>query len=407
MNPTDNSLFDFTAPSTAVIQGTAMGDPGDVQQNVIVQDGQTIPVALAGGRIIGKPTWAPTVVSLAQLRLDPRSTIRPNYGTNADHQKDDEFLALRESIRQTGINVEPILVETTTETVVIDGEVQPVLRVRAGGRRYWVLVDLGFSEALVRVLPDEVAEQDRLMLGLLQNEMREPLAILDRCDVIHTLCKVHGVRQHVVAKKTGYSQSYVSRLCQAAEQTPRIRTYLSNHSLTLEQVALLAERIDNDDERDTAAWWCVQEALSAAQTKEMLNECHPPAELGEPVAALLPPSVPGGLVQKRNLSNNLLTSGSNQSNGPKPYWKRGAPLAASPKRILQHHHSVMVSGTSKHPVVHVDTLESRTFFRQLERQKATTVDLVQLEEAMLSDLEAIRQAIISAALPDYESEDTD
>ena len=390
MNP-DDGLFDFNAPTPAILTTSPLGDAAERGTALIMQEGTALSLATAGGKIIGEPTWTATRVHLAQLYVDASFTARRNFGTNRDHANDEDFLFLRGSIEQTGINIEPMLVEVTGETVTIQDEAFPRLRVRSGVRRYWALVDLQKAQALVRVLPSEMEQREQLLLSLLQNEMREPLPILDRCDVVYALHREYGLKQHIIAQRVGYSQSYISRLCKAAEQPPRIRTYLSAGSLTLETVAIIAERIEDEQQRTLVAQYLVQEGLSAPQARALTQELTAPAIAGGPVAALVPPEQPGGAIVKHNLVGNILPT---PPKPPKvtPYWKRGTPMQASPVRLLNHRHQVIISGTLEQTNVQVDTLLSRTFFKDLEKRHVTTIELESLEEALLSDLDAIREA---------------
>lgn len=401
--PSDG-LFDFSNPTPSVIGTTPLETQVKPGQAVVVEGGIAVPLATQGGKIIGQPTWNATQVFVAQLYVDPSVTSRRNFGTNKDHEKDEPFLVLRSSIAATKINSEPMLVEATGETVTIQGAAYPRLRVRSGVRRYWALVDLQLPDALVRVLPSEMEQREQLLLSLLQNEMREPLPILDRCDVVNSLFREHGLKQHVIATRVGYSQSYVSRLCQAAEQPARIRTYLSAGSLSLDMVARLAEHIPNDEQlRTLVAQYTVQETLTGPQLKALTAELMVPEAAGGPVVILLPPERPGDVIVKRSLHTDVVAA-SPKAAKVTPYWKRGTPLRASPVRLLNHRHAVRMSGNADHPVVHVDTLQSRTFFRDLEKRRATTIDLESLEEALLSDLDAIREALERGIDADEESQ---
>ena len=390
MNP-DDGLFDFNAPTPAILTASPLGDATKRGTALIMQEGTALSLATAGGKVIGEPTWTATRVHLAQLYVDATFTTRRNFGTNRDHAEDDDFLLLRGSIEQTGINLEPMLVEATGETVTIQDEDFPRLRVRSGVRRYWALIDLQQAQALVRVLPSEMDQREQLLLSLLQNEMREPLPILDRCDVVYALHREYGLKQHIIAQRVGYSQSYVSRLCKAAEQPPRIRTYLSAETLTLDTVAILAERVSDEQQRTLLAQYAVQEALTGAQVKTIAQEVTVPLAAGGPITELIAPERSGGVIIKRNLVGDLMPT---PPKPPKvtPYWKRGTPMQASPVRLLNNRHLVIISGTLEQTNVQVDTLLSRTFFKDLEKRHVTTVELESLEEALLSDLDAIREA---------------
>ena len=390
MNP-DDGLFDFNAPTPAILTTSPLGNAAERGTAIVLQEGTALTLPTAGGKIIGEPTWTATRVHLAQIYVDASFTTRRNFGTNHDHQQDDDFLLLRGSIEQTGINIEPMLVEATGETVTIQGEDFPRLRVRSGVRRYWALIDLQQAQALVRVLPAEMEQREQLLVSLLQNEMREPLAILDRCDVVYALYREFGLKQHVIAQRVGYSQSYVSRLCQAAIQPPRIRTYLSAGSLSLDSIAVLAERLGDEQQRTLVAQYLVQEGLTVAQARALTQELTTPASAGGPVAELIAPERSGGAIAKRSLVGDLMPT---PPKTPKvtPYWKLNTPMQASPVRLLNNRHLVIITGTLQQTNVQVDTLLSRTFFKDLEKRHVTTVELESLEEALLSDLDAIREA---------------
>ena len=94
MSHPDDALFDFSAPTPAVIQSTAMDNPAQVAQTTISHDGAAVPIVTVGGRAVGSYQWAASKVLMAQLTIDPTLTARPNFGTDADHQEDEDFSGL-------------------------------------------------------------------------------------------------------------------------------------------------------------------------------------------------------------------------------------------------------------------------------------------------------------------------
>lgn len=391
MTNANDKLFDFSAPTPPVIQAVPLGDPQSMGEATVVLHGQAMSVPVSGDRAIGDVQWVAVKVFMAQIVLEEEFVLRRNFGTYEDHANDDEFKLLKASIEQVKINVDPMLVERTGRTIDLQGQKYPELRVRSGVRRYWALVALGFPDALVRVLPAELSEQERVLLSLIQNETRVDLSILDRCDVVYALYKHYRMRQHVIAARAGLSQGYVSKLIAAAEQPAVIRAFLSKGSLTLEKVYSLKD-IKDDDTRVLAAKYSILHALSAPKVDAMVAELAIPEELGGPSCVLLPPATPNGDVVKRSLVNGVTTDPAPKAKVV-PYWKRNAPLRASPVRLLNNRHQVTLSGSLTNPSVTLDSLQSRRFFHQLDRQRATTVELEALEEAMLADLEAIRVAL--------------
>jgi ParB/RepB/Spo0J family partition protein len=388
----DDNLFDFTTPTTPVITSTAL-DP-NVQQGetVIVQQGTSMPMPVIGGKVVGEAKWTAISVYMAQLVIDPNYSLRKGWGLTKDERaKDEEYQLLVESIRQSAGNLEPMLVEWTGKTVPILGEEYPEFRVRSGTRRYWALDDLGLSHALVRVLSADVDEKERLIECLIQNETRQELPTLDKCDLVTILSQQYKMKQHVIAARVGYSQAMVAKLLAAGAQSPRIRAYLSQKSLNLEDVYYLS-MIADVNQRELAARYCVQNGWKAKPKKieDLKNALNVPDAAGGPTCVLL---TSGNDVVIQDLNNGVTDAAEKPAPKETPYWKRTSPLYASPVRLLNNRHILGVQGTRERPQIEVQSLHIVRFVQQLLKQKVAIIDFEALEEACLADLEAGRMAI--------------
>jgi hypothetical protein len=392
--PTGATGYDFTSESPSLITDVSRDATLGRQDGTFFTEGGPMLLTVSGGKTIGVPIFTAVKVPVAQIRIDPRLTTRPNFGTNLEHKQDKEFRQLCKSILQCQGNVDPVVCSLSDDDLTILGESVPYLDLRVGVRRYWAIVECELPEILVRVVPADMNVGEQLLLGLIQNETQQQLAILDKCDAIATLIDVHHLKQKIVAEKLGYNQSTISRHYNAAHQGVRIRSYLANGSLSLDTVTLLIERIKDSERRETAAIYLVQEVMSGNKAAGFVeNELCPTAF--SPLVELVRQD--DDYVQRLEINTNgaMVPAPRTQAGSTKDdhYWTRGAPLKASPVRLLNFNHQVSLQGSLEQPEVDIATLKAREFFTQCEQQGDTTAQLEALEEAYLADLEAISSAL--------------
>jgi ParB/RepB/Spo0J family partition protein len=385
-----DDLFKPEGASPALQAGTSIAPVQGVAERSIVVGNAVTPMTAVNGVPIGRSVGSLMMVWVKQLRL-PDDSLRRSYAWESD----TNFPELMESIRQTGnCNIDPILCEITNELTEVEGEQRPVLLVRAGVRRFWALTNLQAPEALVRVLPVESQVRMTTLVSLITNEMREPLSILDKADVIHLLLEDYGLRQHVVASYVGYSQSMVSRLNMLAIQPPMIKTFVSNESLSLGDLEQLNKRFREDEDlRELAARYIVF-TQGKVSVNDLANQIAPP--IGEPTAHLSLNNDTVQLIPLGDQPGQQVPSPALRLTPEKkglPYWKRSMPLFAVPARIIQNHHPVQVTGSSDAPKVRAESLHIIQFLEQFKRERE--FDIAALEEAMLCDQEAIREALES------------
>jgi ParB/RepB/Spo0J family partition protein len=324
----------------------------------------------------------------------PPDILRKGY----DPDQDETFPALMESIRQTGGNIDPLFCEATGDLMDEGGEKRPILLVRAGVRRYYALTRLGMAEALIRALPPDAEPKRVTLVSLITNEMREPLSVLDRADVVAMLIDDYGLKQHVIAQYAGISQPTVSRLNMLASQPPIIKTMVSNESLNLVEVEKLNKRFKDDPVlRGLVARYYVYLGGKEGDSSidEIAYQVDPPPGIspaghlslqGEEI--IFTPRLPA---PKQKPSEADLSLPLTPPKKPVPYWQRGKPLFAVPTRILQNHHPVQITGPLSAPKVTRESLHIIQFLEQSKRERA--FDVTALEEAMCSDQEAIREAL--------------
>lgn len=386
----DDPLFSLEGAPPAITT-TAIEPVRGMAERSIIMNGGVSPTTVIGGKQVGDPVASIIRVAVAQLSLPDDFRLRHDYNPDDD----ESFVSLRDSIHHTGINVEPILCEATESMVDVDGERVPMLLVRSGERRYWALKRLQLPYAQVRLIPAESQAGATLLLSLIINEMREPLPQLDKCDIVAMLIDEYKMKQHTVSSYTGYSQSYVSRLNMASKQPTIIRSYLANGSLNIDVIEGINKRFKDDVAmREMAARYIVHQGLTGGQLADMLNSIAPPE--GLPPSGYLRLSAggdvefisPQGAVKAK--PGQALRLVSDQRT---PYWKRTTPMLATPLRITEHHHPVEVMGDKASPTVNVESLHITQLMEMLRHDRAKAVDVQALEEAYLSDLEAIREAL--------------
>jgi len=75
-------------------------------------------------------------------------------------------------------------------------------------------------------------------------------------------------------------------------------------------------------------------------------------------------------------------------------------MLANPLRVSQTaaKRGVVLSGSRERPAVRVDSLGSKYFYEQLAANHEEDVSVLELEEALLADLEAVRKMMEAAGM---------
>ena len=393
--PAASTGYDFSGTSASLIPDSRH-DPaqGRADGTFLTENGALV-LPVSGGRAVGVPFFTAVKVPVAQIRVDPRNTTRPNFGTNLDHRKGDKaFEQLCKSILQSQGNVDPVICSMSDDYTTVLGEQVPYLDLRVGTRRYWAIKEDELPEILVRIVPANMSVGEQVLLGLIQNETQQPMSILDKSDAIATLVDVNHLLQKVIAARLGVHQSTISRYYNASHQGVRIRRYLANGSLSLDTVTMLIEKIKEDELRETAAMYLVQEVMSGAKAETFIENQLCPKGIAASVALVRQDD---DYIQRMEIQGvATYTATPRTSAGPVKedhYWTRGTPLKASPVRLLNNSHQVGLQGTSDQPEVLLQGLQGQVFFDRAEREGWTTVLVEALEEAYLADLEAITAAL--------------
>jgi ParB-like chromosome segregation protein Spo0J len=370
------------------------GDPLDEGTMAITLPGATLQVPVAGGKVVGRPAGISLWIPLAQLVVDPAYTTRSTWGTELDHQQDDEYLRLRRSIEATDGNLTALVIEPTGKTVSVGDSMEPEYRVREGVRRYYALKDLGKPEALVEIIPAGTKRPDRYLLGLIRNDVHQQLSVVDVAITIHLLIDTYHLTQELIARRTGLSQSHISRLNTAATQSPRIKTYLNASKISLDHIeALTAGDARNltTEQRDLLAWFVVQNELSANAVRKKAKLLTIPDEAGGP-EIMLEVTPDGKHVVERQVNVALVPS-TKRPPAIQHVWDRVPPYVASPVRLLNNSQpTIALEDTGEALEVIVDSVDAIAYMAGIAQRHLRTISYEELEEALYAGIDALHLA---------------
>jgi ParB family chromosome partitioning protein len=184
-----------------------------------------------------------SVWDLARLRpnpLNPRGELDKN---------DPGIQALAESIRSKGL-LEPLL-------ILVDGTVV------AGHRRRLACRIAGVDR--VRVIVQQMTEQEQLEVMLVENIQREDLTLLQEARGYRALIKT-GLSQQDVVRRTGLPVTRVSQGLALLTLAPQVQEQISGALLPMGAIKLLAE---NQDQEQQVLW--ADRAIGARWTVEQLR----------------------------------------------------------------------------------------------------------------------------------------
>ena len=148
-------------------------------------------------------------------------------------EKNDNFIALRESIKDYGL-LHPIVVS----------KVDRKISVVSGHRRLQAAKELNLPEipVILKVFQDE---RDRTVEQVIENVVRENLSPIDFAEAIHEIKSMEKVSASKIATFIGQKdRKYVERLCKVAKWDKKAKKLAQQLNLSLFQLMNIAKKSD-------------------------------------------------------------------------------------------------------------------------------------------------------------------
>lgn len=183
-------------------------------------------------------------------------------------RRDMSQVALEElatSIRQQGI-IQPIIVRP-----IVEGGYE----ILAGERRWRAARMAGLSQ--VPCLIKDVADQEAMAIGLIENIQREDLNVIEESRALSRLIEEFGFTHLSVAEAVGKSRSAVSNLLRLAQLNDEVKQLVEHGSLEMGHArALLA--ITGEQQTELARL-VAQKGLTVRETERLVKQSQSPKKV--------------------------------------------------------------------------------------------------------------------------------
>jgi len=179
--------------------------------------------------------------------------------------------------------------EELAESIRIHGILQPIIvrsegigyEIVAGERRWRAAQKAGLPT--VPVIVEEVDEQKRLEIALIENLQREDLNPLDLAKGINRLMMDFELTQEDISKRLGKKRPTIANLLRLLDLPQTLQEMLENNVISFGHArALLA--VENHDKKIQLAEKIIQEKLTVREIEEIVRNIKP--ENDEPVLSV-------------------------------------------------------------------------------------------------------------------------
>ena len=218
-----------------------------------------------GGRGLGRGLDALFMDSDAENESNvsiPIDQIRPNSYQPRRLFREEELVALTESIRRNGV-LTPVLVRPSENGYELI----------AGERRWRAARKAGLETipALIR----EVNGEDALTFAIVENEQRDNLSAIESAHAYQRLIDEFGYGQQQVAEAVGVSRAQVSNLLRLRQLPPSVQQRIERRELSMGQARPLVGLPVAVAERLAAE--CVEQGWSARRMEQEAKKASRPA----------------------------------------------------------------------------------------------------------------------------------
>jgi len=199
--------------------------------------------------------------------------------------------------------------EELAESIRIHGILQPIIvrsegigyEIVAGERRWRAAQKAGLPT--VPVIVEEVDEQKRLEIALIENLQREDLNPLDLAKGINRLMMDFELTQEDISKRLGKKRPTIANLLRLLDLPQTLQEMLENNVISFGHArALLA--VENHDKKIQLAEKIIQEKLTVREIEEIIRNIKP--ENDEPVLSVDSKEKKGSLNEEKESTRSFI-----------------------------------------------------------------------------------------------------
>jgi len=199
--------------------------------------------------------------------------------------------------------------EELAESIRIHGILQPIIvrsegigyEIVAGERRWRAAQKAGLPT--VPVIVEEVDEQKRLEIALIENLQREDLNPLDLAKGINRLMMDFELTQEDISKRLGKKRPTIANLLRLLDLPQTLQEMLENNVISFGHArALLA--VENHDKKIQLAEKIIQEKLTVREIEEIIRNIKP--ENDEPVLSVDSKEKKGSLNEEKESTTSFI-----------------------------------------------------------------------------------------------------
>jgi ParB family transcriptional regulator, chromosome partitioning protein len=199
----------------------------------------------------------PTLVGIDEIRVSDQQ-LRRSFAP-------EPLRELAESIRRHGL-LQPVLVRPLADGYQL-----------IAGERRWRAARLAGLERIPALVRDADAEEERLLLGLVENLQREDLNPLEEAQGIRRLVERHGLTHEEVAARLGRNRVSVTQSLRLLSAAPAVQSAAAGGLISSGHARALAGLPETAQELGLKV--VVGRRLSVRQTEAWVKRYAPPRRL--------------------------------------------------------------------------------------------------------------------------------
>ncbi len=236
--------------------------------SALIPDSYKEQVAVVAAPAPSKETFTPVVTKeevlpqvapwTSGLQMIPVSQILPNEDQPRKTFKDESIEELANSIREKGV-LQPVIVKK-----VADGS----YRLICGERRLRAASACGLAE--VPAILKDIASEDFLEWGLIENIQREDLSPLEEAEAYQRLVEERMLSQEDVARRVGKNRATVTNTIRLLRLPSEVKQYLADGLLSAGHARALLGLLTPEHQRQMAKR-IVEENLSVRQVEAIVG----------------------------------------------------------------------------------------------------------------------------------------
>lgn len=202
------------------------------------------------------------------LRRIPLDLIRPGVHQARRSFDADALAELAASIRAHGV-VQPVVVRSAAAGYEL-----------LAGERRWRAAQLAGLAELPAIVRDDLAEDEALVVGLIENLQRESLSAIETATGLKRLAETFGLTHEQIGQRIGKSREYVTNFLRLLQLHPDVQAMVGDGRLSSGHAKVLAGL--PLEEQTRWGWIAIREGLAVralerriAATRRALSPAAP------------------------------------------------------------------------------------------------------------------------------------